>query len=41
MEAVEAQAKNRMIDSGLSKLFGDGGWVGNLVTKIKSKRRNQ
>ena len=38
MEAVEAQARNRMIDSGLSKLFGENGWVGNLVTKIKSKR---
>jgi hypothetical protein len=38
MEAVEAQARNRMIDAGLNKLFGEGGWVGNLATKIKSKR---
>lgn len=38
MEAIEAQARNKLVDSGLNKLFGDGGWVGNLVTKIKSKR---
>lgn len=40
MEAVEAQARNRLIDSGLSKLFGDGGWVGNVVNRIKSKRES-
>lgn len=40
MEAVEAQARNRMIDSGLNKLFGDGGWVGNIVSRIRNKRES-
>lgn len=38
IEAIEAQARNKLVDSGLDKLFGNGGWAGNLITKIKSKR---
>lgn len=40
MEAVAAEARNRMINSGLDKLVGSDGWVSKIVNKIKSKKEN-
>lgn len=40
IEAVEAQARNRMINNGLDKLFGDNGWVTRIISKVKSKKED-
>lgn len=40
IEAVEAQARNRMVNSGLDKLFGDNGWVTRIISKVKSKKED-
>ncbi len=40
MEAVEAQARAKLIDSGLGKLFGDNGWAVKIVSKLKSKKQD-
>ena len=40
MEAVSAEARNRMINSGLDKLIGADGWVSKIINKIKSKKQD-